>query len=156
MADDRPAPDLYDEDFYAWTQLQAQALRSNDHGSNIIDWRRIAEEIEDLGSEQRNAVRSHLIQILIHLHKLQTSRARNPRNHWRGEVRNHRLEIDVRMTQTIRNAVEADLAALHAKAAKEAQKALDEDEIGLSVDPSRSWTLAELLGEEADPLDQLR
>ena len=97
MADDRPAPDLYDEDFYAWTQRQAQALRSNDRGSNTIDWRRIAEEIEDLGSEQRNAVRSHLIQILIPLHKLQTSRARNPRNHWRGEVRNHRIEIDMRL-----------------------------------------------------------
>jgi hypothetical protein len=43
-------PDLlYEEDFYAWTQQQAQALRRLRVGDNDLDIEHIAEEIEDLG-----------------------------------------------------------------------------------------------------------
>jgi hypothetical protein len=52
------ADDLYDRDFYVWTREQAQALRARQAGANDLDWDRLAEEIEDLGSEQRNKVRS--------------------------------------------------------------------------------------------------
>ena len=61
MADDRPAPDLYEDDFYAWTQAQAQALRAPGmRASNVVDWERVAEEIEDLGKRDVLAVQSLL------------------------------------------------------------------------------------------------
>jgi hypothetical protein len=40
---------LYEEDFYAWTQQQAELLRRLPAISNELDIEHIAEEIEDLG-----------------------------------------------------------------------------------------------------------
>ena len=40
---------LDDQDFYAWTQAQAQALRTHFQGDHRIDVEHLAEEIEDLG-----------------------------------------------------------------------------------------------------------
>ena len=155
MADDRPAPDLYDTDFYAWTQAQAGALRLRQAGGNMLDYDRLAEEIEDLGSEQRNAVLSHLLQIIIHLHKLESSRAIPPRSGWHIEVLQHRAEIEMRLSASIRNGLDAELGRLHRKAARYAQKSLDVYEVGAEVDAERVWPLEALLGEDEDPLDRL-
>ena len=156
MADDRPDPDLYERDFYAWTRVQAAALRApGAAGSNIIEWARVAEEIEDLGSERRHAIASHLQQIIVHLHKLETSAALPPRAGWRDEIRNHRREIEERITPSIRNEVIGDLDRLHRKAARHAQKSLDDYERDRIVDTRRRWTLPQLLGEAEDPLDAL-
>ena len=155
MADDRPAPDLYETDFYAWTQAQAVALRAPGvRGSNAVDWERVAEEIEDLGSERRHAIESWLQQIIIHLHKLETSRALDPRAAWREEIRRFRLEIDGRLTPAIRNGLYEDLESLHCKAARYAQRSLDDHERDLKVDASRRWGLEQLLGEGDDPLER--
>ena len=156
MADDRAQPDLYETDFYAWTQAQAQALRAPGAvNSNVIEWARVAEEIEDLGSEQRHAVLSHLLQIIIHLHKLEASRAIDPRKGWQVEVMQHRTEIDLRLTASIRNSLADELGKLHRKGARFAQKSLDLYELEVEVDAGRSWPLEELLGERDDPLDRL-
>ena len=40
---------LYDIDFYAWTQEQAAALREHFRGDNRLDVEHLAEEVEDLG-----------------------------------------------------------------------------------------------------------
>ena len=53
----KPA-ELYDEDFYAWTQAQAKALRTHFRGDNRLDVEHLAEEIEDLGSSELQAVES--------------------------------------------------------------------------------------------------
>jgi uncharacterized protein DUF29 len=37
--------DLYDRDYYTWTQEQARALR--EHRMEEVDWPNVAEEIED-------------------------------------------------------------------------------------------------------------
>ena len=44
----------YDTDFYAWTQAQAQALQAKDWPA--LDIEHLAEEIADLGSNQRQAI----------------------------------------------------------------------------------------------------
>ena len=46
---------LYDEDFYAWTQEQAELLRRGGAGANGLDIELIAEEIEDLGKSELHA-----------------------------------------------------------------------------------------------------
>ena len=48
----------YDDDFYAWTQHQAQVLRTLRTRDNRFDREHLAEEIEDLGKSERDAVRS--------------------------------------------------------------------------------------------------
>jgi hypothetical protein len=42
-------PDLYDSDFYAWTQQQAAAIRAGNW--DAIERERLAEEVEDLYKE---------------------------------------------------------------------------------------------------------
>ena len=76
---DRPR---YDDDFYAWTQYQAAVLRSLAITDNRLDREHVAEEIEDLGKSERNAVRSEIRRILEHFLKLAHSPAGDPRADW--------------------------------------------------------------------------
>lgn len=57
----------YDDDFYAWTQDQAEKLRARRH--NEVDWENAAEEIEGLGRSDRRSIGSNLNVVLAHLLK---------------------------------------------------------------------------------------
>lgn len=58
---------LYDSDFYAWTQQQAELLR-HQHLSQL-DIIHLVEEIEDMGRRERRELASRLEVLLIHLLK---------------------------------------------------------------------------------------
>lgn len=62
----KPAP-TYDDDFYAWTQDQAEKLRSA--RPNSLDWENVAEELESLGRSDRAEVQSRLEILITHLLK---------------------------------------------------------------------------------------
>jgi hypothetical protein len=114
------APD-YDDDFYAWTQHQAAVLREMPVTDNRFDREHVAEEIEDLGSSYRDAVRSQVRRIIEHFLKLQFSRALDPRYGWMGSIVDARIEIEDKITRSIRNEVEGDLARLYRQAKKQAE-----------------------------------
>lgn len=76
----------YDDDFYAWTQYQAEVLRTLRTRDNRFDRDNLVEEIESLGRSERDAVRSRVRRILIHFLKLAHSPARDPRLDWMGSV----------------------------------------------------------------------
>src|SRR5271170_428778 len=77
----------YEEDFYAWTQDQARLLRSvGGLSDNRLDREQVAEEIEDLGKSERDAVRSQIRRILEHFLKLQFSPAQAPRYDWMASI----------------------------------------------------------------------
>ena len=59
----------YEDDFYAWTQHQAEVLRTMSVSDNRFDREHVAEEIEDLGKSERDAVRSQIRRIIEHLLK---------------------------------------------------------------------------------------
>ena len=65
--------ELYDEDFYAWSREQAAALRrlSAERWDGLLDLEHLVEEVEDLGDERRNAVRSQLRRLIEHCLKLE-------------------------------------------------------------------------------------
>src|SRR5436190_23731469 len=87
---------LYDEDFVAWTEQQAEALRSASRGSTNqpLDWENLAEEIESLGKSDRRELRSQITRILRHLLKLEASPAAEPRAGWRATIDEARTEIE--------------------------------------------------------------
>jgi hypothetical protein len=58
---------LHHEDFYGWTQDQADALRRR--SVNEIDWDNLLAEIEDLGRSERRELRSRLALIIQHVLK---------------------------------------------------------------------------------------
>lgn len=98
------AGQLYERDFYAWTKAQAAALRrlAQARWNGPLDLVHLAEEVEDLGDERRNAVRSQVRRIVEHVLKLEHSPAAEPRLGWKIPVDDARTQIADRITATIR------------------------------------------------------
>lgn len=87
--------DLYEDDYYAWTQVQAAKLRhAAEARVNLdLDLANLAEEVEDLGKAEHNAVSSAVYRVLEHLLKLEHSPADGPRRGWAETVLEHRERI---------------------------------------------------------------
>jgi len=92
---------LYDEDFYAWTQEQAELLRRGRAGANDLDIEHIAEEIEDLGKSELHACQSLCEHIIEHLLKLEHSGLDEPTRHWRKEIVEWRVQLERKLTRSI-------------------------------------------------------
>jgi hypothetical protein len=88
---------LYDEDFVAWTEQQAEALRAAGRGSTnqLLDWENLAEEIESLGRSDRRELHSQIYRIIRHLAKLQFSPATGPRQGWRESIGDGRKQAEL-------------------------------------------------------------
>jgi hypothetical protein len=65
----RQAKDQYEQDFYAWTQEQAQLLRLGKLEG--LDLENLAEEIESLGKQQKQELRNRFGVLIGHLLKWQ-------------------------------------------------------------------------------------
>ena len=146
------AADLYDEDFFAWTQLQAKALRSfaRTQPNLALDLPHIAEEIADLGKERRDALRSWTGRIIEHLLLLEHSPATEPRRGWSREITAFRDEIEERLTPTLRRDVQRQLPRLYQKARRRLVLALErygEGEVALRLPEHCPYTLDQVLGE---------
>lgn len=86
----------YDEDFVAWTEDQAGALRELGRaGTNLpLDWENLAEEVESLGRSQRGELRSRIHTIIEHLLELEMSAAVYPRAGWEDTLARERRDIE--------------------------------------------------------------
>jgi Domain of unknown function DUF29 len=103
----------YDDDFYAWTQHQAEVLRTMRRADNRLDREHLAEEIEDLGKSERNAVYSRIARILEHFLKLAYSPAEPPRYGWMASILEARQALGRHLTPTLRNAARQEFPALY-------------------------------------------
>lgn len=88
----------YETDFLRWTQEQSALLRAGKWAE--LDQEHIAEELEDMGREQKLALQSLLRQILLHLVKLQHSPAAAPRSKWTEEIIEFRDQAQARIDAT--------------------------------------------------------
>lgn len=143
---------LYETDFYAWTRRQADALRrwAAMRPNQDLDLAHIAEEIADLGKEQRNAVRSWTVRILEHLLLLEHAAAGEPRRHWTREVINFRAEIAARLTRTLRADLARRLPVLYGQARRQLVTELErfgEGETAAQLPPTCPYTLQEVIGD---------
>ena len=150
------AAELYEEDFYAWTRDQTTALRrmAQDRWTGPLDLEHLAEEIEDVGSERRDAVRSHVRRIIEHLLKLEHSRAREPRGGWRDSILDGRAEISDKITSTMEREVEEDLPRLYAQARKRTANGLaahGEREVAKALPERCPYSFGELLADDCYP-----
>jgi hypothetical protein len=92
---------LYEEDFYAWTQQQADLLRRMPAIGNELDLEHVAEEIEDLGRSDLRAAQSLCEHIVEHFLKLEYSGLDEPAGHWRDEIVEWRLQLEKTLTRSI-------------------------------------------------------
>ena len=81
---------LYDRDFYQWTQVMAEALRSRDWSG--LDVENLVEEVESLGRQQRQELRNRLGVLLGHLLKWQFQPAARSKS-WKLTLREQRAQI---------------------------------------------------------------
>jgi hypothetical protein len=109
------AEQLYEDDFYAWTQLQAKELRrfARTRPNLPLDLAHIAEEISDLGTERRNAVRGRIVE---HFLLLEHSSAQDPRWGWIDEIVTLRRDIERRLTPVLRHNLKRQFARLYDEA----------------------------------------
>jgi hypothetical protein len=88
--------DLYDSDFVLWSERQSELLRRLAAGEPVNespDWPNIVEEIESLGKSDKREVRSRVATILLHLIKLASSPATEPRDGWEDTLFEQRSRL---------------------------------------------------------------
>ena len=80
--------DLYRTDIVTWSRQQAERLRRHVGGERVndLDWEHVIEEIEDLGNSEITAVRSLLIQAMVHALKIVRWPDSPAVNHWYEEA----------------------------------------------------------------------
>lgn len=81
---------LYDTDFYAWTQRQAELIRLGQWQAIDID--NLAEEIESLGKQQKQELRNRLGILIGHLLKWEYQPSLQGKS-WKATIREQRDEI---------------------------------------------------------------
>jgi hypothetical protein len=114
----------YEDDFYAWTQHQAEVLRTMPVSDNRFDREHVAEEIEDLGKSERDAARSQIRRIIEHLLKLAYSPLEQPRVSWVETIDDAREILSDKLTATLRRDVEGNLDQLYAEGRRRAARGL--------------------------------
>ena len=138
----------YDDDFYAWTKYQAKVLREARVEDNRFDRDNVVEEIESLGREQRDAVRSQVRRILEHFLKLAYSPATQPRYGWTGSIIDARAQLEDRLSSTLRRGLQGRLPRLYEQAREQAEVALrefGESAAAESLPLTCPYTLAQIL-----------
>lgn len=87
---------IYDQDFHAWTQEQAAALRAGRFTE--LDIEHLAEELDSLGARERRELTHRLAVLLAHLLKWQHQPERRG-NSWRLTVEVQRLDLQDLLSQ---------------------------------------------------------
>ena len=112
----------YHQDFYTWTQTQAQALRAKDWAA--LDIEHLAEEIDSLGRSERFAIERQMERLLWHLLKWRDDPAVRPRRGWRLTLLDARGEIAKRATGGLREYPAASLPEAYRRARRKAAVAM--------------------------------
>ncbi len=107
--------DLYEKDFYAWTQKQAALLRAGKLSE--IDIAHLAEEIDSMGRSEKRELISRLTILLLHLLKWDYQPERRGTS-WEATIAVQRDDIADLLTDnsSLRAGLDAALGAAYRKA----------------------------------------
>jgi hypothetical protein len=109
---------LYETDDLQWLEETITLLKNRQFEALDVD--NLIEELEDLGSEKKNAVVSLLDQLIRHLLLLEywESEVTNNSIHWQGKIYNFRLQLQDKMTKTLYNHLVYKLDVIYGRALK--------------------------------------
>jgi hypothetical protein len=139
---------LYETDFYAWTQKQVELLRNNQW--HQLDVPHLIEEIESLGKQQRQELRNRLAVLIGHLLKWEYQPQNRSRS-WLATIRVQRRDI----TRLLKD--NPSLAPYLEEALQEAYEnardlAMGETDLPETTFPTQcSYSLSEVLGDRFFP-----
>jgi Domain of unknown function DUF29 len=143
---------LYESDFYAWTQAQAKELRrfARTRPNAPLDLAHLAEEIQDLGKSEYEAVFSLTQQILQHFLLIEHSPATDQRLHWADEIDGFRDQIDRKLSTTIRRRLKREFGEAFARARSRVQRKMErygEAQAAAALPANCPYTLEQVLGD---------
>lgn len=149
----RPTPTpsqqrLYDVDYLEWVNHTAELLKQG--RLDELDIESLIEEVEDLGRSQKQALRSNLRVLLMHLLKWQYQSGMRTGS-WKGSIREHRARIQgaIEDSPSLRNFSAQVLDNTYRKAREIAS---DETELDISTFPGESpYTVEQVLDDEFWP-----
>lgn len=136
--------ELYDRDFFEWTQRAAETLRSLSIPE--LDTEHVAEEIESMGRRDLSAVFSRLSRILEHKLKLEfVSGQRHEYNRRSWNVSVVKQQVQLRRTLRDSPSLRVRIPDLLPEAYEGARQVFV-SEYSVEVPGSCPWTVEELLG----------
>jgi len=140
----------YDDDFFAWTQEQAAALRGlpRDVVGDAVDVEHVAEEIEDLGKRDLREVNSFLARLCEHLMKVNASPRSRNLAHWRSEALSFQFSASDAYSASMRQLI--DMPRVWRRGRKLAQISLDERSRSSLGQGECPFALDELLSDDFD------
>ena len=143
---------LYETDFYAWTQAQAKELRrfARTRPNLPLDLAHLADEIRDLGKSEYDAVFSLTQQIMQHLLLIEHSPAIEQRLHWSDEIDEFRDRIERKLSPTIRRQLKREFEDAFTRARRRVQRKMErygEQQAAAALPESCPYTLAQILGD---------
>ena len=140
---------LYDTDFYAWTQQQAEAIREAVFSDDRLDRDYLAEEIESLGISQRTTCESYLRRIMEHLLKVEFVPWPQDVRGWRKEIRAFRANLDASLSPTLRKQLSSAevLDAAYEKARRGLIADLAEDDVAVALPGTRPYSWQQITTE---------
>src|SRR6267142_4629501 len=144
----------YEDDFYAWTQYQAGVLRSMPAPDNRFDREHIAEEIEDRGKSERDAVRSQIRRIIEHFLKLAYVPAEDSRLDWIGTIIEARQRLSDKLASTLRQHAEPLVDKLYGDGWKQAAVGLRrhcEEDAAEHLAAASPWSFDDICREDSYP-----
>ncbi len=118
---------LYEQDFNLWLTATIRSLKE---GKLLeVDYLNLIEELESMGRSEKNALKSNLRILLMHLLKYQFQ-AEKRTNSWRYTITEHRQRIldTLATSPSLRNFLEQEFEACYLNARR-----LAADETGLSI-----------------------
>lgn len=135
-------PELYERDFYAWIQVTAQLLKNQIWEE--IDLANLIVEVESMGRAEKNALKSNLIVVLMHLLKY-TYQPHRRSDSWLNSISEHRVRIDVALESS--PSLKPYLEEVFASCYKKAQRwAIAETKLSENTFPSEpAFSLADAL-----------
>jgi hypothetical protein len=150
---------LYDRDILAWSEQQADVLRSLAGWRDLpngLDLSHVVEEIEDVGLSQLHAANSFIRLIMTHAIKCWADPDASSLLHWHAEIGNWQTELASRLTASMRNRI--DLEREWQRAVQQAIRDLKAQGAEVAVGKVRPTldmvcplSLADLNSDPADP-----
>ena len=114
--------ELYESDYDRWLTEMVQLLKNRD--LEKLDYENLIEELETLGRSEKNAVKSLLLQIIVHLMLYQFWQLEKERNanHWAAEIITFRVQLEDKLTTNLQNYLADELPKIYQNALLIVQK----------------------------------
>jgi Domain of unknown function DUF29 len=144
VPDENEVATFYQEDFAAWLDAQATALR--ERRFTDLDLDNLIEEVESIRRAEGRSVQHHARVVVAQLLQLAHSTLGDPRHSWKSTADSHRGELEMRLTPTLQRELEARLEKVYARGRDIAATVLEMEGTDRDWLPQKCpYTLVEIL-----------